>query len=185
MVILIRHGETDSNLLNKGGYQFVCGQYESQLTAKGRGDAACLSAEFKDFDGRVFCSDLQRTVETACLIFPCRRIEVTPLLRERSLGIYEGRTVSELQEQIPGFDLSRFLQEKDSFDSHLEGAENYRDVERRVTKFWNGICYAPGEDIAIVSHSCTIKLILKVLLGLTEADTFKQRVACCTPIFIR
>ncbi|MDP5274221.1 histidine phosphatase family protein [Chengkuizengella axinellae] len=96
-IYLIRHGQTEANLLNKEKYTMFTGQYESPLTIEGEEQALKLSRSIKNmkFD-KVYSSDLSRAVRTAEIVFPKNNINQTPLLRERSLGFFEGKRIDDL-----------------------------------------------------------------------------------------
>ena len=107
----VRHGETDWNA--EGRLQ---GHSPSRLSEKGRREACTLSLRlpqgFKQWP--VYASDLRRTVETADLLHDghCHKLISSPLLREISLGRWEGKLRSEVQHTEP--DLFRTFKQKAS-----------------------------------------------------------------------
>ena len=90
---LIRHGESQSNYDNKYNRAYYCGQLDVPLTEKGVESAKQLKPYFYNIKiNDVYVSDLTRTKETYQYIFPYDiPTTVTSLLRERSLGLFEGQ----------------------------------------------------------------------------------------------
>ena len=90
---LIRHGESQSNYDNKYNRAYYCGQLDVPLTERGIESAKNLKTYFYNIKiDDVYVSDLTRTKETYQYIFPYDiPTTVTSLLRERSLGLFEGQ----------------------------------------------------------------------------------------------
>jgi len=102
-ILLIRHGETEWNSLGK--WQ---GQQDSPLTDQGISQAAALGHRLKlslQQVDRVYSSDLpraKRTAEIINAILAAREpVHEVSLLRERSFGIFEGRTRDEVMKDFP------------------------------------------------------------------------------------
>lgn len=92
-IYLVRHGESQSNYDNKHGYLYFCGQLDIPLTERGIKSARELSAYFKNkYIDTVYVSDLKRTRQTYDELFPYDLPTIyTKTLRERSLGVFEGK----------------------------------------------------------------------------------------------
>ena len=92
-IYLVRHGESKSNYDNKYGEPYFCGQLNVPLTEQGTESAQALVNYFtnKNID-YVYVSSLLRTQQTYEAIFPYNiPTTFTDLLKERSLGVFEGK----------------------------------------------------------------------------------------------
>jgi len=98
-LVAIRHGET---LWNTQGLQQ--GQLNSNLTDLGRAQARALADRLsgEQFDG-LYSSDLGRALETARLIADRVGLDVVtvPRLRERNLGILQGISLRQFEQERP------------------------------------------------------------------------------------
>src|SRR3990167_3127377 len=87
-IYLVRHSESQANA-NK----IVQGHADSPLTEKGEAQSMKIAEELKDVKfSAIFSSDLRRSIRTAEIIRLQRNLEIktSPMLRERSYGIFEG-----------------------------------------------------------------------------------------------
>lgn len=84
-------------------------------------------------------SDLKRTVQTYSCIFPYDiPTTLTPLLRERSLGVFEGKNQQELEqisEYKKYFTQSSYMNFRNSYTQRVPQGENYQDVIDRFEAF--------------------------------------------------
>ncbi len=98
-IYLVRHGESKSNYDNKHFRSYFCGQLDVPLTDTGTKSADDLCDYFKEKQIKhVYVSDLLRTQQTFEHIFPYDIASTTtPLLRERSLGVFEGEYKDEIR----------------------------------------------------------------------------------------
>jgi probable phosphoglycerate mutase len=97
--VLVRHGQTDSNLHRR--YQ---GQSDVPMNDTGRAQIAAAAAQLRHLRPvALYCSDLGRSHEAADMIG--RAIGVAPIvapdLRERAFGCIEGLTLEEAQTRFP------------------------------------------------------------------------------------
>ncbi len=153
------HGTTTDN--ERGT---ASGWLPGELSALGREQAAKLGeqTEGKQFDA-VFCSDLQRAIDSAQLGFGNKYgITQDKRLRECNYGDMNGRS-------------NNF---KDTMEAHIDrpfpGGESYRDVERRIADFLAFLKQNyDGKHIAIVAHQAP-QLALEVLL---KGQTWTQAIA--------
>lgn len=142
------------------------GQADTGLSPLGKEQVKKLEKVIADekFDA-IFSSDLIRARETAEGAFgKIHKIHVDTRLREIDIGSWTGKKDS-FTEPIA----SRYI------DKHFPGGESYKDVEKRVNDFLNGILmnYA-GKKIAIVGHQAT-QLALDVLLkGLSWPEAIEK-----------
>lgn len=154
---LVRHGETDWNA--EGRLQ---GHSASRLSAKGRDEALHLAKSMpQGFENwPAYASDLQRTVETAHLLHGgrCATLNTSPLLREISLGRWEGKLRSEVSTTEPQL-FRTFKQQASRFD--IEGGESFHDVQARGLRFIAQLRrHETAADVLVVSHRGLIKSLL-------------------------
>ena len=120
--------------------------------------AQCLPAGFKYWP--IYASDLKRTMETAHILHggQCGHLNTSPLLREISLGRWEGRLRSEVSRTEPGL-FDTFKQNASRFS--IEGGESFHAVQQRGIRFIEQICLSErADEILVVSHRGLIKSVL-------------------------
>lgn len=147
---LIRHGETDWNAARK-----VQGQVDIPLNENGRRVADETGRALRDlrFD-RVYSSPLLRALETARLICAGRSvpIEADDRLKEIDFGPYEGRVVSDLQENF-----RRFSDAPELYRAP-EGAESIEHLMARSLDFLESVLVPASlmqdapERVLVVAH---------------------------------
>lgn len=160
---LTRHGETQWNRLGK-----TQGIQDISLSDFGRTQARGLGERLKSYNAidAIYCSDLSRARETAEIIGDKLGLKPssTDLLREVSFGQWEGLSTAEIEAQYPN-GLERWR--NDPYFSP-EGGESLSAVHHRISSFLEGLKFdhpMDHEDILIVSHAVTTKVII---LGLME-----------------
>jgi broad specificity phosphatase PhoE len=95
-LLLVRHGETEWNRL--GRYQ---GQSDVELNRAGLEQARCLGRRLaSEAIDAVYCSDLQRAIQTAQPITSDRNMTVTYCkeLRELYFGEFEGKCFEDIED---------------------------------------------------------------------------------------
>ncbi len=188
-IFLIRHGE-----IQQHQEKIFLGQTDVPLSERGKEQAQNAAKELAHYHirtNRIYTSDLSRTVKTAEIIasymvglshadkfdsYPFEdedreeiSIEIVrePALREMSLGLWDGKFISEVRERYPEEYQKRgedFLAFKFGNDS-----ENFYDLQYRVMKGLRSILEEEGRlhqgnrDIVIVSHRGVINVILSTL----------------------
>lgn len=155
-LILVRHGETLANVrkINQGHGDW-------KLTKKGREQAdklgKRLAGEKIDI---IYCSDLERTKETAKAILKYVKtpIRYVKELRERNMGVFEHRPLGSFVEYVKKHDL-------DLLNYKPEGGESINAAIKRVMNFYNGCLEKhKGQTVLWVSHGGIIaKLLLRIL----------------------
>lgn len=163
-LILIRHGQTEDNLI--GRFQ---GQIDSPLNEDGERQAqAVAQALFGARLTAIYSSDLSRAYDTARAIADYHSMEVVaqPDLREAHLGAMQGQLRADVGELF-GDDASVYRR----MDVHSAppGGESPMDLRRRCQRFWRGLqkdarSLPPG-DVVIVAHGGTLRALLAVVLG--------------------
>lgn len=159
-ILLIRHGQTDWNLARRAQ-----GHIDIPLNATGRRQSQLLARRLTSRPIQaIYSSDLARARETAVIVG--REIGLKPDLdaafRERNGGIFQGHTGEELQRLYPE-PLQAFLKH----GRPPPGAESNLDIARRAMPKLEEIAEAHrGQEIALVSHGGTLRVIIAHLLGL-------------------
>jgi probable phosphoglycerate mutase len=113
----------------------------------------------------VFASPLGRTVETARILAAPHQLEVQTRdgLREISHGHWEQMTRREVEQKFPQ---EAAEWEKDPYTFAPEGGESGLAVTARALPVLIDLVRAhPGENMLVVSHKATIRLLLSSLLG--------------------
>lgn len=134
---LIRHGETTAN---RDG--IIAGDLNVALTELGRSQARALSRHPWPDQLALFCSPLDRAVETARLGFPGQHAIDRPGLRERHWGQFEGQPLAQLPPR----------------DSTPPGGEAWRAMILRVHAALTDCIRAAGPALPVlVCHSGVIR----------------------------
>ena len=169
-VILIRHGETEWNVLHR--FQ---GLTDIPLNDTGRQQAGFAKTGLLDVElAAIYTSPLQRAVETAEIIRGDREIPVYPTegLREVGIGEWEGLLVSEIDEKYPGwYDIWRTTPTQ----IRLKGGEPYAETQKRAWKtFWEIVKKHEGQIVLIVSHMMCISSILLTVAGIPLDEVWQH-----------
>lgn len=186
-LVLIRHGESLGNAL-KGESAVYTGRWDCNLTERGYQQAKSLIGNpiLENIDAW-YSSNLIRTIETAKTITD-RDIIVDQRLQERSLGEFEGLTIESVKKDpryIKYFTDPEFMQFRNSFTVKAPGGENYGDVCERVRDFLQELVSKDYKKVAIVTHHCVIRCIVKILNNLSEEETLSFKVNNCEPISVQ
>lgn len=185
-IYLVRHGESQSNYDKQQGKKYFCGQLDVPLTESGVNSAQLLQSYFEKKNiEHVYISDLTRTRQTYNAIFDKHiSASVTPLLRERSLGIFEGKMVDAI-EQNPEyhayFNDDNLLAFRHSFTQKAPEGESYSDVLQRVEQFFEQELDPSLESIAIVAHQVVIRCFLVYLRYETKETVIDRKIENCVP----
>jgi broad specificity phosphatase PhoE len=159
-VYLLRHGETDWNAAKR-----LQGHEDVPLNETGRLQARQWRQYFDRIrlDG-IYSSPLTRTMETAVLATG-RPACVLPDLRERHMGEWQGRSWSDLCDQIPDF-------VKNWRKSAPPGGESFMDVARRVRPLLAQILdsHSNAAELLIVTHGGVGKIIHAILAGIEDEE---------------
>lgn len=95
-LILIRHGETTSNSFGR-----YLGQTDEELSAKGREKLIANKMAGKYPKGEIiFSSPMKRCLQTADIIYSCRKPILIQEWKEMDFGRFEGKNYKELKEDI-------------------------------------------------------------------------------------
>lgn len=148
MVYIIRHGETEWNVL--GRYQGM----RSDIPLSESGRRALRRSELSP--ETVFVSPMLRAKQTAELIFPGARLEPVPGLEEMDFGEFEGRSYHDMENDsayrawVDGGCVGR-----------CPGGENMAEFSARVGAAFEGLlARTSGKTLVIVAHSGTQRAIM-------------------------
>ena len=163
---LIRHAEAEGNL-----YRIAQGQYNSNITDKGRKQIDALAERFKDTPlDALYSSDLRRTRETAGAITRYHELELNldARLREIDIGICEGMSFGDMRKLDP-VQMDYFNNDPERW--RAEGAETFAECSERM---WNAVCEIAeandGKTVAIVSHGMVIRSLLAQIMNVKSTD---------------
>ncbi|HCC68153.1 TPA: hypothetical protein DEP90_03065 [Patescibacteria group bacterium] len=166
-IFLIRHGETNKNIGNK-----LHERYDTEsLNETGKGQITKTGKALQKYKiSRIFCSKEIRAIKSANVLSDILNIPIIPIdgFEERNWGIYANRPWSEVKKVLEPLTLKeRFLYEPPQ-------GESWKTTEERlVDALNNSIRQANGENIAIVTHGSTIRILMPYLLGVSREESFK------------
>jgi broad specificity phosphatase PhoE len=160
-IFLVRHGITTLTAEDR-----FAGSTDVPLAEEGRAQARRLAQRLAGTPlAAAYASPLGRTVETARLVAAPHGLEVQPRdgLREMSHGRWEQMTRREVEERFPE---EAAAWEEDPYSFAPAGGESGLAVTARALPVLLEIVAAhPGENVLVVSHKATIRLLLSSLLG--------------------
>ncbi|MEM7245840.1 MAG: histidine phosphatase family protein [Acidobacteriota bacterium] len=155
-IFVVTHPQADHHVQGVVG-----GWHDSHLTEKGHRDAAAIAArlveEIGDAPVVLHSSDLARTRETAAPIAEALGVtaQLTPKLRELSLGVAGGKPQAWLEERfVPAPHENRLDH------ANCEGAETKRTFATRVAEAVDEIVRDPTETKVIVTHGYAMTFVL-------------------------
>lgn len=161
LIILARHGQTDSNA--EGRFQ---GVLDIPLNAEGKRQAqklASLIAQYKP--GRIFTSDLSRSIETARPLAALLNLQpvADPVFREYSWGILEGLTWAEAVARYPEVFPAR---RADLRNIQIPSAEPLAAFRHRVQAGLSLLLSAKEASVALIGHGRYLNALMVEFLGL-------------------
>ncbi|PWT80063.1 MAG: histidine phosphatase family protein [Blastocatellia bacterium] len=176
-LLLVRHGETTLTAEDR-----FAGSTDVPLGTNGRVQAERLAKRLaRDSLAAVYCSPMQRTVDTAAIIARPHHLELIKRdgLREVDHGRWEGLRRADVETEYPA---EYAAWEEDPFTFAPTGGESGVQVIARALPSIREIVVAhPGENVLVVSHKATIRLIIASLLGFDARgyrDRLDQSPAC-------
>lgn len=152
ILYLVRHGETDWNLLRR-----IQGTSDIPLNKNGLEQAEKLAAWFRTRPVEViFSSDLIRAKKTAMMVGEALDlpVKVSPILRERTFGELEGITMEEFREHFP--------HEPNPWEIVGKyGIESIEDMKKRmVNKLEEIMEQHANRHVLVVSHGGAINAFI-------------------------
>ncbi len=158
-IYLMRHGETDWNVLHR-----MQGRSDIPLNEHGltQAKAAALAMRSIPFD-RIFSSPLQRAIQTAHAVADGRglSIQIEPRITEMGFGTMEGLSLSE----HPALRQSFFGDPEHYIPS--EGAETYAQLDARCRSVLDQLLPSLEQthsNVLLVSHGALIRGIVQRVL---------------------
>src|SRR5690349_16617745 len=161
-LIAVRHGETAWNVDSR-----IQGQLDIGLNDTGRWQARRVGEALAgEKITAVYSSDLGRAHQTAASIAEKAGIPVVADegLRERSFGMFEGKTFDEIHETWP--DHAHNWRKRIPEWQPPEGGESLLELRARVTKTMQALAARhPGEQIVVVAHGGVLDALYRVATG--------------------
>ena len=160
-LILCRHGESEGNRDGRFG-----GHGPTALTERGRAQAQATGLRLRhEGADAIYCSDLVRARETAELIGQPLSLtpELTPALRERSVGIFTGLSFAEARARYP--EQYGVLLQRAPEVAPPQG-ESYLQCSARACAFLDQVLARhAGQRVIVVSHYLTVHLLVLHIMG--------------------
>ena len=174
---LVRHGATELTAEDR-----FAGATDVKLSDAGRDQLRRLADRLRPAKLRaVYASPLGRTHESARILAAPHRLEVRlePGLREISHGRWETLTRAEVEKRFPE-EYAHW--QEDPYCFAPEGGETGLEVVARALPVVQDlVARHQGEEVLVVSHKATIRLLVSVLLGFEPSryrDRLDQSPAC-------
>lgn len=170
-LVLVRHGETDSN--KEGKY---LGWTDVPLNEHGISQAMKVRDKLKDvkFD-QVICSPLKRARETAEII--SKNIAYHEELKEINFGLWDNLSHREIEEKYAE-EYKLWISDWQKFT--FPQGESAMDMNKRVTNFIDKLVNEQESGyVLIVTHSGIIRNIIAYLLGMKMEDSWHFSIDNC------
>jgi len=139
------------------------GQIDTPLTPLGLAQAEALGNRFSGVELHgVYASPLQRAHQTAGAIAGLHRlpVRIIPELSEIYGGAVQGVSFTELRERDPE-QFRVFDEQPHLFTGFCEDAESVAQVYIRAVSALEEIATThPGQNVAVISHGCTIRCLV-------------------------
>ncbi len=171
-LILVRHGQTESNRLGR-----IQGVNDAPLNEAGRAQAeAAARALVSDAPFVLYSSPLPRAMQTALAIgsrADTRPVEVKALI-EMDVGEFEGLSGPRLRERFP--DIMRMWDDNPAA-TVMPGGESLRDVQGRAWPAVQSLAERHrSETVVAVTHNFTIHAIVCAALDMPLNNFRKLRI---------
>ena len=160
-VYIVRHCESMANL----NHSFA-GHYDVDISPKGAKQLACLTERFKDIRlDKVYSSHLKRAYKTAEAVNKYNGCEIIidDSFIEMNFGVIDGKPVKDMTEE------QTYCWNNEPHKFRVPEGETMAQVAARV---WEGLQRVvrdnPNSTIAIASHGCAVRNLMRVLKGLAE-----------------
>jgi len=174
---LVRHGATQLSAEDR-----FAGAVNVELSEEGKFQAERLAERLADDSiTAVYCSPLTRTVQTATILTVPHRLPLIHQdgLREIHHGHWEGMRRADVESQFPD---EYAAWEEDPFTFAPEGGEaGVNVIARALPVIRNIVLERRGQNVIVVSHKATLRLLISSLLGFDARgyrDRLDQSPAC-------
>lgn len=191
-MVIIRHGQITPNIINGKGRNLYIGALNNDLTnltEEGIRSAKELANndEVKKIE-KIYCSDLNRAIDTAKILRPDLQLNIDKNLSERSLGIFEGKKAQDLldSEKYKKYILDEnYNKFRGHFEQKAPNGESYTDVKLRCKRFLDSLDLNEDITIGIVTHQHCIKGIFLNLLKIEPKEKiFELQIENCVPYIL-
>ena len=153
-ILLLRHGRTEGNAL--GRYN---GTTDEPLSPEGRDQLAEKRFDFPA-PATVYVTRLQRTRETAAILFPGARQITVPGLREMDFGDFEGRSYLDMEH-----DAAYRAWVDSGCLSQIPNGECRADFLRRIGTAFRALLRTDRSDrLTIVAHGGTLMAVCSLFV---------------------
>jgi phosphoserine phosphatase len=183
-VVLVRHGETNSNTLGivQGRGSLDNPEKQSYLTEKGQKQAAAAGQALADLPLQaVYVSPLERAKHTAQLILGARSASPTPVLHPNLLEInltpWDGIQFDDIAVQFP-----EQYQNWQNAPEKLFVGDRYPVLElfAQAEAFWSEILPKhQGQTVLVVAHSGINRCLLATAMGIAPHQYHQLQQANC------
>ena len=169
-LFMVRHGSTQLSTEDR-----FAGAVDVELSEEGKFQAAQLAERLADDSiAAVYCSPMTRTIQTATILAGPHNISLIQRdgLREIHHGHWEGMRRADVEAQFPE---EYAAWEEDPLTFAPEGGEAGVNVIARALPIIREIVLEyRGQNVLVVSHKATLRLIISRLLGF-DARGYRDR----------
>jgi broad specificity phosphatase PhoE len=164
-VLLVRHGQTNSNVTG-----FYMGWSDEDLDEVGYTQARRLSSRLSGWPvASLYTSPLRRTCTTAAILAEPHVLELNVLddLIELGLGDWQGLHMDEIKRRWPDvWQQSRI----DPSEVTMPNGESFGQVTERAVRAFESVVGAnPSKQVLIVTHEVVVKVIVAHVLGVSNS----------------
>lgn len=158
---VIRHGETEWNKK-----KILQGWLNSNLTKEGKEAADNLRKKFKEDNikiDQIYTSTQKRAIDTAEIINKDFNLEITKLdeLKELGFGKWENMCIDDIYKEYEE-DYNIYINSPKDYTPTC-GGESYEELYERVERALDIILSSNKENILVVTHGVTLKVIVSLL----------------------
>lgn len=186
MIYVIRHAESEANVLEKNKRSVTTNDHDIGLTKNGYFQAIMLAeymsyiCKIRNRKVNIYYSPTCRTMETMNIILSKisnyrGKVSREECLRERSAGLFHGLTSdsrNELYEMQSRF--FEYQKTKNKYDATMPGGESGLDISLRLREFVarcnRSTKTNPSEDVIIITHAKTSMVLRKMLCNDYQLD---------------
>ena len=176
-IYMVRHGATKLSAEDR-----FAGAVDVELSDEGKSQAERLAERLADDAlSAVYCSPMTRTVQTATILAAPHNLPLTRRegLREINHGHWEGMRRADVEAQFPE-EYAAWEEDPLTF-APREGEAGVNVIARALPVLREIVVEHRGQNILIVSHKATLRLIISSLLGFDARgyrDRLDQSPAC-------
>jgi alpha-ribazole phosphatase len=160
---LIRHGEIEPAAMGN-----LIGQTDVSLSERGVEQARRLAEKLSSVQlDAVYSSDLRRAYQTAEIIAERNQVRPQPSAawREINMGVWEGRTLSALNDETPER-VALLFDDPASFE--YPSGESFEDFTTRIQGALDQLLRThPNGEIALVTHGGVCRAVIGGVLGMS------------------